>query len=102
MPFLVVGTLLALASARSLNTLALAEDVARSPGQRVHLARAASALAVVLLCGGATAAPGPTAFTGLPLPPLARAHRGPAHPWTPTSSLGSRPPLRLTIATAPC
>src|SRR3546814_3284041 len=72
MPFLVVGTLLALASARSLNTLALGEDVARSLGQRVQLARAASALAVVLLCGGATAAAGPIAFIGLTIPHVAR------------------------------
>src|SRR3546814_14819594 len=56
MPFLVVGTLLALASARPLPPPALREDVAPSLGQRLPLARAASALAVVLPCGGATAA----------------------------------------------
>ncbi|HEY9555777.1 MAG TPA: iron chelate uptake ABC transporter family permease subunit [Acidimicrobiales bacterium] len=81
MPFLVAGTLLALASARSLNTLALGEDVARSLGQRVQLARAASALAVVLLCGGATAAAGPIAFIGLTIPHVARAICGPDHRW---------------------
>src|SRR3546814_1224114 len=83
MPFLVAGTLLALASARSLNTLALGEDVARSLGQRVQLARAASALAVVLLCGGATAAAGPIAFIGLTIPHVARAICGPDHRWLP-------------------
>src|SRR3546814_17880187 len=79
MPFLVVGTLLALASARSLTTLALGEDVARSLGHRVQLARAAAALAVVPPCGGPNAAAGPHSSNGLPTTHLAPATRQPAH-----------------------
>src|SRR3546814_13945792 len=70
-----------LAAARLLNTLALGYGVARSHGQRVQRARAASALAVVLLCGGATAAAGPIAFIGLTIPHVARAICGPDHRW---------------------
>jgi iron complex transport system permease protein len=81
LPFIAVGTLLALMSARALNTLALGDDVARSLGQRVHFSRAVAALAVVLLCGAATAAAGPIAFIGLTIPHVARAICGPDYRW---------------------
>ena len=42
-PFILVGTVMALASGRLLNALALGDDVARSLGQRVGLARIFSA-----------------------------------------------------------
>jgi iron complex transport system permease protein len=80
-PFLVVGALLALASARGLNTLALGDDVARSLGQRVHLARALSALAVIVCSGAAVAAAGPIGFIGLTIPHVARAICGPDYRW---------------------
>ncbi|MCB0971003.1 MAG: iron ABC transporter permease [Acidimicrobiales bacterium] len=81
LPFLVVGAVLALASARPLDGLALGDDVARSLGQRVALVRAAAAAAVVLLCGAATAAAGPIWFVGLTVPHVARAMTGPDHRW---------------------
>jgi iron complex transport system permease protein len=80
-PFLVVGAALALASSRPLNTLALGDDVARSLGQRVGVTRAMAATAVVLLCGGGTAAAGPIAFVGLTVPHVARAICGPDYRW---------------------
>ena len=80
-PFILLGTVLALASARSLNALALGDDVARSLGQRVQLARLLSALAVVVLCGAAVAAAGPIAFVGLTVPHVARAICGPDYRW---------------------
>lgn len=80
-PFLAVGAVLALLAAPSLNTLALGDDVARSLGQRVGLARAASALAVIVLAGGATAAAGPIGFVGLTVPHVARAICGPDYRW---------------------
>jgi iron complex transport system permease protein len=80
-PFLIVGAVLALASSRGLNTLALGDDVARSLGQRVGVARATAATAVVLLCGGATAAAGPIVFVGLTVPHVARAICGPDYRW---------------------
>lgn len=81
LPFLLVGAVLALASARSLNALALGDDVARSLGQRVVVARLLAAVAVVLLTGGAVAAAGPIAFVGLAVPHVARAFTGPDYRW---------------------
>ena len=80
-PFLVVGAVLAFASARGLNTLSLGDDVARSLGQRVGLARFAGALAVVLLTGAGVAAAGPIGFVGLIVPHVARAICGPDYRW---------------------
>jgi iron complex transport system permease protein len=80
-PFVAVGGLLALASARSLNSLSLGDDVARSLGVRVGTARIVSALSVVLLCGAATAAAGPIGFVGLTVPHVARAICGPDYRW---------------------
>lgn len=73
LPFLVLGGLLALGLGRGLNTLALGDDVARGLGARVGLLRLATAVAVVLLCGAATAAAGPVGFVGLTIPHVARA-----------------------------
>ncbi len=73
LPFLAVGAVLALVLGRSLNTLALGDDVARGLGAQIGLVRLVSALAVVLLCGGATAAVGPVGFVGLTIPHVARA-----------------------------
>jgi iron complex transport system permease protein len=94
-PFLGVGVVLALLSARSLNTLALGDDVARSLGQRVHLARGLAALSIVVLCGAATAAAGPVAFVGLAVPHVARAICGPDHRWILPWSLVLAPTLLL-------
>jgi iron complex transport system permease protein len=80
-PFFIIGTLMALVSGRVLNALALGDDVARSLGQKVGLARLFSAVAVVLLVGAATAAAGPIAFVGLTVPHVARAITGPDYRW---------------------
>jgi len=80
LPFLVVGAALALAAARSLDTLALGDDLARGLGRRLARDRLVVGLAVVLLCGTATALAGPIAFVGLLAPHLARAVSGPAYP----------------------
>lgn len=80
-PFLVVGALLALGSARALNSLSLGDDVARALGVRVGAARLVAALSIVLLCGAATAAAGPIAFVGLTVPHAARVICGPDYRW---------------------
>lgn len=80
-PFLAVGVVMALLAGRSLNALALGDDVARSLGARVGVARVFSAVAIVLLVGGATAAAGPIAFVGLTVPHVARALTGPDYRW---------------------
>ncbi|MGH3358753.1 MAG: FecCD family ABC transporter permease, partial [Nocardioidaceae bacterium] len=80
-PFIAVGVVLALCTGRLLNALSLGDDVARGLGQRVGLARALSAAAVVILCGAATAAAGPIAFLGLTIPHVARLITGPDYRW---------------------
>ncbi|AAT89484.1 iron (III) dicitrate transport system, permease [Leifsonia xyli subsp. xyli str. CTCB07] len=72
LPTLAVGAALALVLGRALNGLALGDDLARGLGQRVGRARLLSAVAIVLLCGSATAAVGPLAFVGLVVPHAAR------------------------------
>ena len=79
LPFLVVGTLLALAGARLLDTLALGEDLARGLGRRTSRDRLVIALAIVLLAGTATALAGPVAFVGLVVPHVVRSLVGPDH-----------------------
>jgi iron complex transport system permease protein len=81
LPFLVTGSLLALALGPALNVLSLGDDAARSLGQRVGLTRALAATAVLLLVGGAVAAAGPIAFVGLMIPHAARALVGSDYRW---------------------
>ena len=80
-PFLVVGGVLAVVVARMLNVLALGEDVARGLGQNVLVARALSALVIVILCGSATSLAGPIVFVGLVVPHIARRLTGPDYRW---------------------
>ena len=80
-PFIVVGTVLALISARWLNGLALGDDVATGLGVKTLRARVITSVAVVLLVGGAVAAAGPIGFVGLAVPHLARALVGPDYRW---------------------
>lgn len=80
-PFILVGGVMALVSGRLLNALSLGDDVARSLGQKVGLARGFSAASVVLLTGAATAAAGPIGFVGLTVPHVARAITGPDYKW---------------------
>ncbi|GAA1558100.1 FecCD family ABC transporter permease [Kribbella lupini] len=80
-PFILIGIVLALVSGRLLNALSLGDDVARSLGQRVGLARVFTAVTVVLLCGAATAAAGPIGFIGLTIPHVARLITGPDYRW---------------------
>jgi iron complex transport system permease protein len=72
LPFLAVGVLLALAGSRTLDTLALGDDLARGLGRRVARDRLVIGVAVVLLSGTATALAGPVGFVGLIAPHLVR------------------------------
>ncbi len=81
LPFLAVGLAVSLLSARSLNTLALGDELAAGLGERVAVARALAALGAVLLCGAATAVAGPIGFVGLVVPHLCRLLVGVDHRW---------------------
>ncbi|WP_306213727.1 FecCD family ABC transporter permease [Actinoplanes sp. RD1] len=80
-PFLAVGAVLAVASVRALDALALGDDLARSLGQSLTVGRATAALGVVVLAGTAVALAGPIAFVGLTVPHMARALTGPSYRW---------------------
>ena len=79
--FIVAGTALALGSGRVLNALSLGDDVAHGLGQRVVRDRATVLVAIVLLCGSATALAGPIVFVGLVVPHAARWVTGPDYRW---------------------
>ncbi|WP_211281827.1 FecCD family ABC transporter permease [Sanguibacter antarcticus] len=81
LPFLAVGFLVAMLSARSLDSLALGDELAAGLGERVAVARASAALAAVVLCGAATAVTGPIGFVGLVVPHACRLLVGVDHRW---------------------
>lgn len=95
LPFLLAGTLLAFSLGRSLNLLSLGDDVARGLGQHVGRARLLASVAVVLLCGCATALAGPIVFVGLAVPHIARRFTGPDYRWILAFSLLIGPTLLL-------
>lgn len=66
------GLLLAGLVGRSLNVLALGQGIATGLGVHVARLRGTMLMAIVLLCGAATAAIGPIGFVGLMVPHLAR------------------------------
>ncbi|WP_069887032.1 FecCD family ABC transporter permease [Streptomyces luteocolor] len=81
LPFLAVGTVIALSLARPLNAMAMGDDTARALGARLTRTRALSMAAATLLCGAATAACGPIVFVGLMVPHIVRSFTGPDMRW---------------------
>lgn len=81
LPFLIVGVVLAVIAAPSLNAVALGDDLARSLGANIVRTRIVVIIAVTLLAGGATAIAGPIGFVGLMVPHIARWIVGPDQRW---------------------
>jgi len=94
-PFIGLGVVIAVLLARPLNALTLGEQLGRALGVHVGRTRVATALAVMLLCGAATAAAGPIWFVGLAVPHIARLIVGPDQRWVLTYSLLLAPILLL-------
>ncbi|MFC4563094.1 FecCD family ABC transporter permease [Nocardiopsis mangrovi] len=80
-PFLAAGIVIALLLGPALNTIALGEDLAAALGARINRTRAATAVAIILLCGAATASAGPIWFVGLAVPHVARVLVGADQRW---------------------
>ena len=80
-PFIAVGALLALATARPLNAVALGDDTARGLGAKLTRTRILVMVAITLLCGAGTAACGPIVFVGLMVPHVVRGITGPDLRW---------------------
>jgi iron complex transport system permease protein len=100
LPFAVVAALVVVGLGRSLNGLALGDDLARGLGQRVALTRAVTAAGVVVLVGSATALAGPIAFVGLVVPHMVRALVGGDYRWLLPLSALLAPALLLTADVA--
>ncbi|MFF8595411.1 FecCD family ABC transporter permease [Streptomyces sp. NPDC015220] len=81
LPFMLVGTVLALLLARPLNAMAMGDDTARALGAHLNRTRALAMLAATVLCGAATAACGPIVFVGLMVPHVVRSFTGPDLRW---------------------
>ena len=71
-PFVVVGILLAMGCAASLNAMALGDEMAVALGVHVGVILVVAAIGGVLLCAAVTALAGPIGFVGLMLPHLIR------------------------------
>ncbi|MDQ4055114.1 MAG: iron ABC transporter permease [Actinomycetota bacterium] len=96
-PFACCGLLLAVVNARSLDVLALGDEVARSMGLSVTRARVTGLAAVTLLTAAGVAACGPIAFIGLLTGHLARALVGPS--WVLALVAGALTGAALLVAT---
>jgi iron complex transport system permease protein len=81
LPFVAAGLVAAAMCARSLDALALGDDVAVALGRNLGATRLLAGLAIVLLTGCAVAAAGPIAFIGLVVPHLVRPLMGNPHGW---------------------
>lgn len=81
LPLLLAGLLLAVATTRSLDLVALGDELAVGLGARLAWGRLGVALSATLLTAGTVAVAGPLVFVGLVVPHLARAVVGPAHRW---------------------
>ncbi|MEU0209207.1 iron chelate uptake ABC transporter family permease subunit [Streptomyces canus] len=81
LPFLTVGSLLALALARPLNAMEMGDDTAKALGANLNRTRALAMLSATVLCGAATAACGPIVFVGLMVPHIVRSFTGPDLRW---------------------
>ncbi|MFI5713919.1 FecCD family ABC transporter permease [Kribbella sp. NPDC051620] len=72
LPWLALGLIGAFSMARSLNLLALGDDMARGLGQNVERTRLLGSALVIVLCGAAVSVAGPVAFIGLIVPHIVR------------------------------
>ncbi|RLP78111.1 Fe(3+)-siderophore ABC transporter permease [Mycetocola tolaasinivorans] len=80
-PLIVGGLVIAMVCARSLNALALGDDLAQSLGARIRTTRILVIIAVTLLAGTAVAAAGPIGFVGIMIPHMVRWFTGPDQRW---------------------
>ncbi|CAQ82979.1 MULTISPECIES: FecCD family ABC transporter permease [Photorhabdus] len=77
----VSGVMIALMLTKSLDTVALGHDLGKSLGVNQTKVWILSALVIIMLSGGATAAAGPISFIGLTAPHFARLIAGPDYRW---------------------
>ncbi|RYJ25375.1 ABC-type Fe3+-siderophore transport system, permease component [Streptomyces sp. L-9-10] len=95
LPFVATGAIVAFLLAPSLNALAMGDQLGRALGVNVGRTRVLAAVAVMLLCGAATAAVGPISFVGLAVPHVARFLSGTDQRWVLAYSMLLAPVLLI-------
>jgi iron complex transport system permease protein len=80
-PLILAGLIIAIVCSRSLNAMALGDDLANALGARVGVTRVFVIIAVTLLAGTSVAAAGPIAFVGIMIPHMVRWFTGPDQRW---------------------
>lgn len=80
-PYIAAGLVLALALGRQITALSLGDDIAKGLGLRTGWVKGVSAIATVLLAGGAVAVAGPVGFVGLVIPHAVRFLVGVDYRW---------------------
>lgn len=81
LPYVIIGLVLSMAIARSLNVAALGDDISKGLGMSLFIVRATACAVVVLLAGSSVAVAGPIAFVGMIVPHLCRSLVGQDHRW---------------------
>lgn len=81
LPFMIFGWIGALLMSRSMNVLAMGDDVAKGLGQRTVFVKGIMMLLVVLLAGSAVSVAGPILFIGVVIPHIARFLVGNDYRW---------------------
>lgn len=94
-PLFVLGAIVTLLLARSLNALALGDELATSLGNNTKMTTGYTILAITVLAGTATALTGPIAFVGLMIPFVARKFVGQDHRWLLPAAMLMAPILLL-------
>ncbi len=80
-PYIIVGLVLAMGLSRQITTLSLGDDIAKGLGVNTGWIKGLSAIATVLLAGGAVAVAGPIGFVGLVIPHAVRFLVGVDYRW---------------------
>jgi iron complex transport system permease protein len=80
-PYMLIGLAGAVFISRQITTISLGEDVAKGLGQNTIRIKAAVAVLVILLAGGAVALAGPIGFVGLVVPHVVRFVVGVDYRW---------------------
>ncbi|MDE1477357.1 Fe(3+)-siderophore ABC transporter permease [Xenorhabdus bovienii] len=95
-PLILIGCALTLLISRPLNTLSMGEEIATTLGVKILWVKVSAIIAIMLLCGTATALAGPIGFVGLMIPHIARWWCGPDQCWIILHSLLMAPVLLLS------
>ncbi|GAE06350.1 iron ABC transporter permease [Paenibacillus sp. JCM 10914] len=81
LPYFSLAWVVSLFMCRSLNIMAMGDDVATGLGQRMAWMRVATIVVVVILAGGSVALAGPIGFIGIMVPHISRWLVGNDHRW---------------------